>query len=98
MASLFFFGLATYEICLFAVPGFYRSKGDTFHSPHMTDLQIDVNKISFLVSSIFMILSGALCLSTICQKEISPQMKKAIAIAVCAGAFFETAPIVIMFA
>jgi hypothetical protein len=91
--AVFFFGLATFEICTITIPGMYRSPGDTIHTP----LQINICKSSLLISSCFMIFTGVMALSTLCMEDVSHNYKKAMTLTAFTAAFFEVAPLVVMF-
>lgn len=95
--AVFFFGLASFEICTVTIPGMYRSPGDTVHSPYMSPSQINICKSSLLASSCFMIFTGVMALSTLCMEDVSYNYKKAMTIAAFTAAFFEAAPLVVMF-
>ncbi len=96
-AAIFLCGIGAFEVCVFAIPGFYRLPNDTVHSPYMSPLQIKLCTSSYLISGVLLISTGLMALSTLCMDEVSFNFKRAMTIATFAGAFFELAPVIIMF-
>jgi len=96
--AFIFFGVGSFDVCVYGVPGLSRSPDDTIHSPHMTPLQLNLSKYSYLAAGGVLVTAGLMTLSTLCMDEVPDRFKKTIILSAFVGAFFELAPIIVMFA